>query len=64
MAVLIPLKLKYNNPNRRLLKRDKIDPPEGTWVFNGGRFTTKARSNAPKAKASSIRPRRHAYGPW
>lgn len=56
-----PLKLKYRNPGR-LLKREKIDPPEGTWVYNAGRFHSKHGGNqGTKGKVITVRPPMHAY---
>lgn len=66
-------KLKYRNPDRRLLKRGSnfgatggvIDPPEGTWTFNGGRFKAKTANQKTKDRPNVIlRPRRKSYGPF
>lgn len=70
-AVSVPLKPKYRNSHRphignfRILHRDKIDPPEGTMVYNAGRFHSKVSGNVGnKGKIKTIAPRRKSYGPW
>ena len=42
-------KLKYRNPDHRILRRSNIDPPDGTRVYVAGRFQSKS-SNAGKAQ--------------
>lgn len=61
--VAYPLKLKYRNPARRLLRRDGIDPPGGTLVFNGGKYAAKkgGNSGSGSSKVASLRPRMRAY---
>ena len=56
-------KEKYRNPNRRILHRPG-DPPEGTLVYSGGKFKAKSSNQGNKKKTVTLRPRRHAYGPW
>lgn len=63
MAILIPLKAKYRIPGR-LLKRAGIDPPEGTMVFNGGRFKATSSNQGKSDKVRTLLPRRKSYGPW
>jgi hypothetical protein len=46
---LIPLKLKHRNPNRRLLRRNGIDPVFGTWTYQAGKRGSKT-NNAGKAQ--------------
>ncbi|MGE3341566.1 MAG: hypothetical protein AB7J46_06755 [Candidatus Altimarinota bacterium] len=65
-------KLKYRNPNRRLLKRGSnfggiggvIDPPDGTYVYMAGRFSSKVMNAGTSDKAIRLAPRRRAWGPW
>lgn len=57
-------KEKYRNPNRRLLRRNGVDPPEGTWVYSGGKFKAKSANQGSKSKVKTLAPRRRAYGPW
>lgn len=65
MAVLIPLRLKHRNPNCRLMRREGIDPPGGTLVFNGGKYKARSSNAGSKDKAvRSLRPRQRAWGPW
>lgn len=59
MAEMMVLKAKYRNPGG-CLHRD-FDPPEGTWVYKAGRFTSKKRANAARIKHASIAPRMRAY---
>lgn len=56
-------KVKYRNPNRRLIKRN-YDPPEGTWTFNGGGYKSKTSNSGTASKVKTIVSRRKAYGPW
>ena len=55
-------KLKYRNPQRRLLRRSNIDPPEGTWVVAGKSLSSKSE-NAGKAQRAvqGNGPRRKVY---
>lgn len=53
-------KVKYRRPGR-LLHREKIDPPEGTWVYNAGRFGSRPRTNPARKKGETLRPRMKAY---
>ena len=56
-----PLKAKYRLPSR-LLHRDKIDPPEGTLVYNAGRNHSKPSGNVgAKGKVFTVRPRMKVY---
>jgi hypothetical protein len=69
-------KLKYRNPNYRVLKRGSafgglggpIDPRDehndGTRVFMAGRFSSKTANAGKGLKAVPIRPRKRAYGPF
>ena len=47
----IPLKAKYRVEPNKKLKRDGIDPPEGTLVYPGGRFKSKSSNSGDNAKA-------------
>lgn len=61
----IKLKLKHRNPNRRLLRRDKIDPPEGTWVWMATRYLAHVDRKGDKQKEmQGTGHRRRAYGPF
>lgn len=55
-------KAKYRRQGR-LLHREKVDPPEGTWVYNAGRFNARPRTNPAKAAGAkfTIGPRMKAY---
>ena len=66
MPILIPLKLKHRNPNKKLQRRQGIDPPEGTWTFSGGKFKSKSIGQGTKGgrKTSGNGVRRRSYGPW
>ena len=69
-------KLKYRNPNHRVLRRGSnfgglggvIDPKDdwnnGTRVFMAGRFSAKSSNQGTGKKAIPVRPRRRAYGPF
>lgn len=46
--MIIPLKAKYRIEPNKLLKREHVDPPDGTRVYQAGRFKPKT-SNAGKA---------------
>lgn len=61
--VAYPLKLKYRNPNRRLWRREGIDPPGGTLCFSGGTHSSKKGGNSGSgtAKVRSLLPRMRAY---
>lgn len=54
-------KEKYRRPGK-LMHRTAIDPPEGTWTYNAGKFSRKT-SNSGKAVKSKqgTGPRRRAY---
>lgn len=58
-------KLKYRNPSKRWLRRDKIDPEFGTWTFNAGRFKSPGNNSGTKYRKSrkTLRSRRRAWGP-
>lgn len=63
--MLIPLKLKYRNPAQRLLRRDGVDPPGGTLVYNAGRYQSKSSNSGGNQRVSIesyLRPRRRVYG--
>jgi hypothetical protein len=58
-------KKKYRNPDCRVLRRNGIDPPEGTRTFNGGRFKSKSSNAGKAAKAmQGWGVRKRAYGPF
>ena len=62
-------KAKYRTRNRRYLHRQDVEqklgiPMPGTPVYTAGRFSTKPRTNSPRAKVNTLRPRRKAWGPW
>lgn len=62
MEFAFPLKLKYRNPNRRLWRREGIDPPGGTWCFAGGTHSSKKGGNSGSGKKPlTLRPRMRAY---
>lgn len=62
MEVTIPLKLKYRNPNHRRLRREGVDPPGGTLVFNGGKYAAKKGGNSGTSnKAKTLLPRMKKY---
>lgn len=44
-------KLKYRRVNRRLLRRDQVDPPGGTWVWMAGKFKSPANNSGDKQRA-------------
>ncbi len=73
--ITIPLKLKYRNPNLRIIKTKEVGEPEsGTMIFMG----TKNQANPgsavngriagmrPKHSKTNkkIAPRKRAYGPF
>ena len=64
---LIPLKLKYRQPGR-VIKGRAGDPPEGTNVYQAGRFKSKSSNSGTKGAnrgmESRLRPRRRSYGPF
>ena len=58
-----PLKAKYRRSGK-LLHRQGVDPPEGTWTYSGGNYRSASGGNAGKTdKSIHLRPRRRAYGP-
>lgn len=57
-------KLKYRNPNHKILKRQGVDPPEGTRVVAMRSKGKYAGNSGTKSKKVTVRPRRRAYGPW
>lgn len=61
-------KVKYRNPDHRVLRRQGIDTlPEGTRVFRAGRFGSKSSNGRPPnavKDGQTLRPRRRAWGPW
>lgn len=68
MAAGRTLKAKYRNSDRphignhRILHRDKIDPPEGTLTYAGGKWKASTGQATKKAAPSqSIAPRRKIY---
>lgn len=64
MSAPFPLKLKYRNPNHRHLKRQGIDPPEGTLVFAIGLSSKRGRSggnSGNKDNSTTIRARMKSY---
>jgi hypothetical protein len=55
-------KLKYRNPNKRLLKRAGVDPPQGTWVLSGKSLSSKSANSGKAQKArQGTGHRRKAY---
>ena len=65
------LKAKHRNSTRphignfRHIKRDKIDPPEGTLVYAAGNSKSKAGGNhGESSKVLTLKPRQRAYGPF
>ena len=62
--MLMPLKLKYRNPNCRLLQRAGVDPPGGTWTFAAGKNKATVSNSGKGSIVKTIAPRRKSYGPW
>lgn len=64
MAISAPLKLKYRNPARRLLRRP-WDPEGGTFIHQATKFTSKYNNSGKAQKAMQGNGvRKRAYGPW